>query len=117
MTPNHDGCVSTTRDALSSIPSPSDGRPSRVAGAAQASAIPAHLAAKVSQRHVQRRAVVYVRQSTPQQMREHGESLARQYGLRQRAEQLGWHPREEGDIHPLSVRERAAFKRRDGEYG
>jgi len=33
-----------------------------------------------------------VRQSTPHQVIEHGESLARQYALRQRAEALGWPP-------------------------
>jgi DNA invertase Pin-like site-specific DNA recombinase len=45
---------------------------------------------KVTQRHLQRRAIVYVRQSSPHQVAENRESLARQYALRQRAEQLGW---------------------------
>jgi DNA invertase Pin-like site-specific DNA recombinase len=39
-----------------------------------------------------RTAVVYVRQSTPQQVVEHQESTARQYGLVDRAVALGWPP-------------------------
>jgi DNA invertase Pin-like site-specific DNA recombinase len=37
-----------------------------------------------------RKAVVYVRQSTPQQILHNQESTQRQYALRQRAVQLGW---------------------------
>lgn len=44
--------------------------------------------------HLDRRAVVYVRQSTPQQVNEHQESTARQYALVDRAVALGW-PREQ----------------------
>jgi DNA invertase Pin-like site-specific DNA recombinase len=40
--------------------------------------------------HVRRKAVVYVRQSTPQQVAEHQESTARQYALADRAIALGW---------------------------
>src|SRR5947209_9025562 len=40
--------------------------------------------------HLDRAAVVYVRQSTPQQVAEHQESTARQYALRDRAVLLGW---------------------------
>lgn len=40
--------------------------------------------------HVQRQAVVYVRQSTPHQALAHQESLQMQYGLGQRAVELGW---------------------------
>ena len=40
--------------------------------------------------HLQRTAVVYVRQSTPQQVAEHQESTARQYALGDRAIALGW---------------------------
>jgi DNA invertase Pin-like site-specific DNA recombinase len=54
------------------------------------SAIPSHVGSKVTQHHLQRRAVVYVRQSSQHQVQENRESLARQYALRQRAEQLGW---------------------------
>jgi len=42
--------------------------------------------------HVQRQAVVYVRQSTPHQTLANQESLQMQYGLRQRAVELGWGP-------------------------
>ncbi len=40
--------------------------------------------------HLDRSAVVYVRQSTPQQVLEHRESTARQYALADRAVALGW---------------------------
>ncbi len=45
---------------------------------------------KVADCHRKRQAVVYVRQSTPQQVVEHRESLARQYALQERAIGLGW---------------------------
>ncbi len=44
-------------------------------------------------RHLERLALVYVRQSTPGQVLENRESTRLQYELRERAEQLGW-PRE-----------------------
>jgi DNA invertase Pin-like site-specific DNA recombinase len=47
--------------------------------------------------HLERRAVVYLRQSTLRQIHEHHESTARQYELRQRALDLGW-PAEHIDI-------------------
>ena len=45
--------------------------------------------------HLARRAVVYVRQSTPHQVISNQESLRLQYALRERARELGWH---EADI-------------------
>ncbi len=45
---------------------------------------------KITDRHRQRRAVVYVRQSTPGQVERHLESAARQYALAERAVELGW---------------------------
>lgn len=42
--------------------------------------------------HLERLALVYVRQSTPGQVLENQESTRLQYGLRERAEQLGWPP-------------------------
>jgi DNA invertase Pin-like site-specific DNA recombinase len=45
---------------------------------------------KVTDRHRQRRAVVYVRQSTPGQVARNTESAARQYALAERAVELGW---------------------------
>lgn len=47
--------------------------------------------------HLGRDAYVYVRQSTLTQVREHTESLARQYELRERAVALGW------DAHQVTV--------------
>lgn len=49
--------------------------------------------AKLQAWHLDRLAMVYVRQSTPQQVLEHQESTARQYALVHRAVDLGW-PRE-----------------------
>src|SRR6266851_766222 len=45
---------------------------------------------KITGRHLERLAIVYVRQSTPQQVLEHRESRARQYGLADQAVTLGW---------------------------
>ena len=45
---------------------------------------------KIRDWHRQRKAVVYIRQSTPQQVIEHRESADRQYALVQRAIALGW---------------------------
>src|SRR5437773_1646959 len=46
---------------------------------------------KIQPHHRERLAVVYVRQSTLQQVREHVESTALQYQLARRAIELGWH--------------------------
>src|SRR5262245_667064 len=45
---------------------------------------------KIKPWHLDRAAVVYARQSTPQQVAEHQESTARQYALSDRAAPLGW---------------------------
>ena len=50
------------------------------------------LGSKVSPRHRDRLAVVYVRQSTAQQVCDHQESTRLQYGLAERAVGLGWAP-------------------------
>ncbi len=47
---------------------------------------------KIDSHHLDRWAVVYVRQSSPQQVRENRESRERQYALREFAERLGWPP-------------------------
>ena len=47
---------------------------------------------KVKDVHQQRKAIVYIRQSTPQQVLEHRESADRQYSLVHRAALLGWPP-------------------------
>jgi DNA invertase Pin-like site-specific DNA recombinase len=54
---------------------------------------PLHLSVRSSKFkpwHFERTAIVYVRQSTPQQVIDHQESTARQYGLVDRAVALGW---------------------------
>src|SRR5437016_12468695 len=48
------------------------------------------VASKLHDYHLQRLAIVYVRQSHPQQVVEHVESTARQYALVDRAVALGW---------------------------
>jgi hypothetical protein len=48
------------------------------------------LSHKVTARHLQRQAMLYVRQSTLHQVLENTESTARQYALRERAVGLGW---------------------------
>ena len=45
---------------------------------------------KVMKDHLQRKAYLYIRQSSPQQVRENQESTRRQYALQQRAIELGW---------------------------
>ena len=45
---------------------------------------------KITAEHLQRIACVYVRQSTPDQLLHNLESQRRQYGLADRARQLGW---------------------------
>ena len=45
---------------------------------------------RVAPRHLDRKAFLYVRQSTLRQVVEHAESTQRQYGLAQRAIALGW---------------------------
>ena len=47
-------------------------------------------AEKIGPQHLARHAVVYVRQSTINQVRHHHESRRRQYDLAARAKQLGW---------------------------
>lgn len=45
---------------------------------------------KIRPWHLDRSALVYIRQSTPQQVNDHQESTARQYALADRAIELGW---------------------------
>jgi hypothetical protein len=64
-------------------------------------AVPAHLlaarTAKVRDSHLDRKAIVYIRQSSPQQVAEHKESTARQYALAELAVTLGW-PRDRVEV-------------------
>jgi DNA invertase Pin-like site-specific DNA recombinase len=57
-------------------------------------AVPAMMVpdSKIQSRHRSRHALIYVRQSHPNQIQRHPESARRQYGLTARAEQLGWAP-------------------------
>ena len=73
--------------------------------------------------HLARRAVVYIRQSTPHQVVSNLESLRLQYALRQRAIELGWH---EADIDVIdadlgisaaSAAQRSGFKELVGRVG
>src|SRR5689334_18359138 len=48
------------------------------------------LPAKIRAHHLDRKAIVYIRQSSPQQVAEHKESAARQYALADVAVGLGW---------------------------
>ncbi len=48
--------------------------------------------AKIHANHLERQAVVYVRQSTLIQVRDHTSSATRQYDLVERAQDLGWAP-------------------------
>src|SRR3954451_14538145 len=62
-------------------------------GPAPASASPAvcrAASAKLSGRHLDKLAIVYVRQSSPQQVFDHKESRERQYALADHATALGW---------------------------
>lgn len=47
---------------------------------------------KIKPVHTQRTAFVYIRQSSPSQVENNRESTARQYGLVNRACELGWPP-------------------------
>src|SRR5437879_4822439 len=52
----------------------------------------AFLRLKIHPQHRERLAIVYVRQSTPYQVRHHRESRERQYALADHAQRLGWPP-------------------------
>ena len=46
---------------------------------------------RIASMHLQRRAMVCIRQSTPSQVENHRESTRRQYALAERARNLGWY--------------------------
>ncbi len=78
---------------------------------------------KVTARHLQRQAMLYVRQSTLHQVLENTESTARQYALRERAVALGWPPEQiviiDQDLGQsgASAVDRAGFQRLVAEVG
>src|SRR6202047_4687735 len=51
---------------------------------------PMTMISKIAERHLSRNACIYIRQSTPGQVRFNQESTERQYNLKSKAEQLGW---------------------------
>ena len=57
---------------------------------------------KIKGRHLERRALIYLRQSSPRQVRENFRSTERQYGLSEEAARLGWAPEQiltiDGDL-------------------
>jgi DNA invertase Pin-like site-specific DNA recombinase/DNA-binding transcriptional MerR regulator len=80
--------------------------------------VPAHLLAlrpaKVREHHLDRKAIVYIRQSSPQQVAEHKESTARQYALADVAVALGW-PRERVEI--VDVDQGRSGQTAEGRFG
>jgi DNA invertase Pin-like site-specific DNA recombinase len=77
----------------------------------------------VTPTHLARKAVVYIRQSTPHQIVSNQESLRLQYALRQRARELGWY---DADIDVIdadlgrsgaSAAQRSGFKELVGRVG
>jgi len=87
------------------------------------SAARALLNGKVQVTHLRRLAVVYVRQSTLQQVEHHRESTRRQYALTERAVELGWSPPqvvvidEDQGRSGASAEGRPGFQRLVGEVG
>jgi DNA invertase Pin-like site-specific DNA recombinase len=71
---------------------------------------------KITPRHLDRKAVIYIRQSSPKQVREHLDSQLTQRTLIHRAEHLGWHPERievfDGDLgqSAAGMQERDDFK-------
>ena len=81
------------------------------------------VSAKLQPWHLERRAVVYVRQSSPQQVLDHRESTLRQYGLAERAVALGWSRDrvevidDDQGISGRSIEQRSGFQRLLAEVG
>src|SRR5438105_15204906 len=65
------------------------GTTTATAGSA-AAAVVAIPTSKVKDWHLERKAIAYIRHSTPQQVVEHRESADRQYSLVHRAAHVGW---------------------------
>lgn len=64
--------------------------PSRMEATSRANPMGWLRSEKIRAEHWERLAIVYIRQSTPQQVLQHQESTRLQYSLRNRAEDLGW---------------------------
>ena len=67
---------------------------------------------KIGPRYLERQAIVYLRQSTPRQVRENFRSTELQYGLAEEAVKLGWQPEQiltvDGDLGVSSTRDSEA---------
>ena len=87
-------------------------------GAALGAGADAELAAEDRRAHLERRAMIYLRQSSPRQVRENFRSTELQYGLAEEAVKLGWQPDQiltiDGDLGVSPVRDSAA---REGVQG
>ena len=68
----------------------------------------------IQQRHLSRRAKIYIRQSTPNQVLTNLESQRMQYALRDRAVSLGWHESEIDVIDTDLGRSGSSIEGRDG---
>ena len=62
---------------------------------------------KIQKGHLDRAAYVFVRQSTPGQVEHNLESQRRQYGLVERAKELGWQDVRVIDEDARAIRQRA----------
>src|SRR5262245_21031992 len=85
------GCPMSAPEVRAPSPVPPSEDPRPKGPAARAAHLPPG-AGKIRPSHRERLAVVYVRQSTPQQVAENRESKELQYALAQRAVTLGWPP-------------------------
>jgi hypothetical protein len=74
----------SSQDAAALATEPTDEKPSPSS--------PTYSPRKLQPHHLERSAIVYVRQSSPQQVLNNKESTARQYALVDLAVQLGWPP-------------------------
>jgi DNA invertase Pin-like site-specific DNA recombinase len=89
---------SSSTTTLAPVVSPLEGEPALGNGATNHDRLqPAFGSNKIGTRHLERKAVVYVRQSNPQQVTKHQESTRLQYDLVQLAERLGW-PRDQVSV-------------------
>jgi len=70
---------------------------------------------KITAKHLQRKAILYIRQSSPHQVIHHTEGRRLQYAMKERLEQLGWREIEVVDedlgTTASGVKERAGFER------
>src|SRR6266536_2413368 len=87
-------------------PMPAPDRPPVAPTASPRDPLPVSPSAKVKPGHLARKAIVYVRQSTAQQVLNNRESTARQYALDQRAVQLGLPADQDGVYDPTQYNDR-----------